>query len=65
MTDPTVERLTSSLIRALRKLGDAGEPEMANQLAGEAYAGIRRDEPRATSDSTASCITWPGSSLPG
>jgi len=45
MTDPTVERLTSSLIRALRKLGDAGEPEMANQLAGEAYAAMNHEPP--------------------
>lgn len=47
MTDPAVEQLTASLVRALRRLGDMGEPEAANQLAGEAYAGIRRDEPRA------------------
>jgi len=47
MTDPVVEHLTTSLVRALRRLGDAGEPEAANRLAGEAYAAIHRDEPRA------------------
>src|SRR5450759_5501160 len=47
MTDPAVEQLTSSLVRALRRLGDTGEPEAANRLAGEAYAAIHRDEPRA------------------
>ena len=44
MTDPAVKQLTSSLVRALRRLGDTGEAEAANPLAGKAYAGIRRDE---------------------
>lgn len=50
MTDPAVEQLTTALVRTLRRLGDAGEPEAANRLAGEAYAWARRDEPRPPSN---------------
>lgn len=45
--DSAVEHLTLSLVRTLRRLGDVGEPEAANRLAGEAYAALRRDEPQA------------------
>ena len=47
MTDSTVDRLTTVLVRTLRQLGMAGEPEAANRLAAEAYAALRHDEPRA------------------
>ena len=50
MTDPAVDQLTTALVRTLRRLGDAGEPEAANRLAGEAYAWARRDEPRPPSN---------------
>jgi uncharacterized protein (DUF2249 family) len=46
MTDEA-DRLTSVLVKALRRLGAAGGPEAAAQLAAEAYAATRRDEPRA------------------
>lgn len=42
-----VDRLTSVLVRALRRLGELGEPEAANRLAADAYAALRHDEPRA------------------
>jgi uncharacterized protein (DUF2249 family) len=47
MTEQAVRELTTSLVRALRRLGDMGDAETANRLAGAAYAGIRRDEPLA------------------
>lgn len=37
------------LIKALRRLGTAGQPEAANRLAAEAYASVRRDRPRIAS----------------
>jgi uncharacterized protein (DUF2249 family) len=47
MTDSTVDRLNEVLVRALRALGEAGEPESANRLAGEAYAVLRHHDLRA------------------
>ena len=47
MPDSAVDRLTAVLVRVLRELGKAGEPQAANRFAAEAYAGLRRDEPRA------------------
>ena len=47
MADSAVDRLTAVLVRALRELGKAGEPEAANRFGAEAYAALRRDEPRA------------------
>lgn len=40
------ERLATVLIAALRALGDAGEPEAANRLAGLAWAALRVESPR-------------------
>jgi uncharacterized protein (DUF2249 family) len=47
MTDATVDRLADVLVRALRALGGAGEPEAANRLAAEAYSAVRHDHQRA------------------
>jgi uncharacterized protein (DUF2249 family) len=47
MTDATLGRLTPILVRAVRALGEAGEPARANRLAAEAYAVLRHDAPRA------------------
>jgi uncharacterized protein (DUF2249 family) len=47
VTEHAVRELTTSLVRALRRIGDLGDPETANRLAGTAYAHIRRDEPLA------------------
>lgn len=41
-----IDELATALVGALRRLGEAGEPEAASRLAARAYAGIRRDEPR-------------------
>jgi uncharacterized protein (DUF2249 family) len=38
--------LATALISALRRLGEAGEPVVASRLAAQAYASLRRDEPR-------------------
>jgi uncharacterized protein (DUF2249 family) len=38
--------LTDALVSALRSLGQAGQPSVANALAAHAYASLRRDEPR-------------------
>lgn len=46
MTDAAVDGLAGVLIRALRRLGTAGQPEAANRLAAEAYVLVRHDEPR-------------------
>ena len=49
MTDPVVDGLAGALIKALRRLGAAGQPEAANRLAAEAYVSVRRDAPRIAS----------------
>lgn len=40
------DALTDALIAALRRLGAAGEPVAASQLAARAYADVRHSEPR-------------------
>lgn len=42
----TTEQLTAALIRALRELGRAGQPEVANRIAADAYVALRVDAPR-------------------
>lgn len=46
-TAPAPTAITEVLIAALRALGDAGDPERANRLAGQAWAALRREEPDA------------------
>ena len=41
------DELPALLVEALRALGDAGEPEAANRLAGRAWAALRSDDPAA------------------
>lgn len=41
------EQLTRILTEALRALGDAGEPRLANTLAGQAWSAIRRVNPHS------------------
>jgi uncharacterized protein (DUF2249 family) len=43
----TTDALAGLLVRALRALGDAGEPEPANRLAGQAWAALRHERPAA------------------
>lgn len=45
--DPQTAALVDVLIRALRALGDAGRADYANRLAGQAWAAVRADRPRA------------------
>ncbi len=49
MTDSAADGLAGVLIKALRRLGTAGQPQAANRLAAEAYVSVRRDEPRIAS----------------
>lgn len=49
MTDSSADGLAGVLIKALRRLGTAGQPQAANRLAAEAYVSVRRDEPRIAS----------------
>ena len=49
MTDSAADGLAGVLIKALRRLGTAGQPQAANRLAAEAYMSVRRDEPRIAS----------------
>lgn len=42
-----VEQLVGVLVDALRALGDAGQPEAANRLGGQAWAALRRTHPDA------------------
>ncbi len=46
-TDPAVAQLTTSLARALRRLGDVGEPTTAARIAAEAYGALRREHAAA------------------
>ena len=46
MTNSDRDRLTGFLVRALRSIGELGEPEAANRLAAEAYAELRHGAPR-------------------
>jgi uncharacterized protein (DUF2249 family) len=41
-----IDVMATALVAALRRLGDAGEPVAASRLAAQAYATLRRDEPR-------------------
>ncbi len=41
-----IDDLASALVGALRRLGEAGEPEAASRLAARVYADIRHHEPR-------------------
>lgn len=41
-----IDDLATALVAAVRRLGEAGEPAAASRLAAQAYAAIRRDEPR-------------------
>lgn len=43
--DDTLEALTRVLLDALRALGEGGQPETANRLAGRAWAALRRTRP--------------------
>ncbi len=47
VTDTAVAQLTTSLVRALRRLGDVGEPTTAARIAAEAYSALRRDHAQA------------------
>lgn len=47
MSETDVDRLAGILVRALRALGEAGEPVRANRLAADGYALVRHDAPRA------------------
>jgi uncharacterized protein (DUF2249 family) len=49
MTDSAADGLAGVLIKALRRLGTAGQPQAANRLAAEAYMSVRRHEPRIAS----------------
>ena len=40
------DAVTGILIRALRRIGEMGDPEFANRLAAEAYAHLRHDSAR-------------------
>jgi uncharacterized protein (DUF2249 family) len=42
-----VQELAALLAAALRALGDAGQPEAANRLAGRAWSALRRTQPVA------------------
>ena len=44
-SDDAVAALTRVLVDALRALGEAGRPERANRLAGQAWAVLRRRHP--------------------
>ena len=46
-TTDAVDRLTSALVRALRRLGAAGEPVEASRIAADAWSAVRHDQPRA------------------
>ena len=46
-TTDAVDRLTSALVRALRRLGAAGEPVEASRIAADAWSALRHDQPRA------------------
>jgi hypothetical protein len=46
-TGDAVERLTTALVRALRRLGAAGEPVEASRIAADAWSAVRHDHPRA------------------
>jgi uncharacterized protein (DUF2249 family) len=41
-----IDALGTTLVAALRRLGEAGEPIAASRLAADAYAAVRRHEPR-------------------
>jgi len=41
-----IDDLATALVGALRRLGEAGEPEAASRLAARAFVAVRRDEPR-------------------
>jgi uncharacterized protein (DUF2249 family) len=41
-----IDDLATALVGALRRLGEAGEPVAASELAARAYASLRHDEPR-------------------
>lgn len=49
MTDTVADGLAGVLVKAVRKLGTAGEPEAASRLAAEAYVLARHTEPRIAS----------------
>jgi hypothetical protein len=46
MADPVVETLANALVQALRQLGEAGRPDVANRIAATAWSGIRRKDQR-------------------
>jgi uncharacterized protein (DUF2249 family) len=46
MADPVVETLANALVQALRQLGQAGRPDVANRIAATAWSGIRRTDQR-------------------
>lgn len=46
MADPIAETLANALVQALRQLGEAGRPEVANRIAAIAWSGIRRADQR-------------------
>ncbi|HEX5466607.1 MAG TPA: DUF2249 domain-containing protein [Candidatus Limnocylindrales bacterium] len=45
--DAAVAILTTTLVKALRRLGEAGQPAVASRLAATAYVGLRHDQPRS------------------
>jgi uncharacterized protein (DUF2249 family) len=49
MTDTVADGLAGVLIKAVRRLGNAGQPEAASRLAAEAYVVARHSEPRIAS----------------
>lgn len=45
LTSATSTVLADALVAALRRLGEAGQPTAASQLAARTYARLRHDEP--------------------
>ena len=43
--DDVSDVLLRTLVRALRKLGEAGQPDAANRLAASAWSGVRHQQP--------------------
>lgn len=46
MPGRTVDTLADALVIALRRLGQAGQPVVASELAARTYVNLRHDEPR-------------------
>ncbi len=44
--DRPIDVVTGALVAAVRRLGEAGEPEAASRLAASAFVALRHAEPR-------------------